>query len=274
MPRGAQTGRIRVHQRETDDTTPIIGTNITIKENHAAAVQTTKSKGMNNKTRKEYRNRHMHMATFWANEYPEYFSQGTYLLSEEQKADETKYYFKNDRDLIYRGLNVKMVIAYFSSKKIKNNGNLISPNDLSKYGDAIKWGATIAGEVLPTDFHVEFESFIASYKKEFSEAKKAGKVDEKAADPINASLFTLILTWAVGCLNIFVWVYALLMWHLMARSISISSLGLHNIKRGRLSRFHAHGIRKGSGSHASSATTVPPQFTSVAARSCEVSEAN
>ena len=101
-------------------------------------------------------------------------------------------------------------------------------------------------------------------------------------------------------MNIFVWVFSLLMWHMMARSISISSFALHNIKRGvydsiqfkyenycrqlqalagrheeaakkylRFSRFRAHGIRKGSGTHASSsATTLPPApaFTSVAAR--------
>jgi hypothetical protein len=34
----------------------------------------------------------------------------------------------------------------------------------------------------------------------------------------------------------------------------------------RLSHFNAHGLRKGSGSHASSATTLPPSFVSVAAR--------
>ena len=359
MSRGSGGGRILVHQRDTDDTVPIIGANIAINENHAAAAQTTQSKGMKPKTRKEYRGRHRHMWTFWEEFYPEYFEQGTRVLSEEEKEDPAKYYFKNDRDLIYRGLNVKMVIAHCSNKKWKENGKLISPSDLSKYGDAIKWGAQIAGEVLPTEFHVEFESFITSYKKEYSEAKKEGKVDEKAADPINAGLFTLILQWAVASLNIFVWVYALLMWHLMARSISISSLGLHNIKLGsggdsiafkfdnsktdqsgefvqhkncyanpskavlclytalgcwisiksetfetkeslfeksntkngtaaqtfcrqlsalvkkhaaeaknflRVSCFHAHGIRKGSGTHASSATTVPPQFTSVAAR--------
>ena len=359
MSRGGGGGRIHVHQRETDDTVPIIGTDIAIKENHAAAAQTTQSKGMKDKTRKEHRNRHMHLVMFFKEHYEEYFEQGTYLLTDEQKADPTKYYFQNDRDLHYQGLNVKMVIAHCSNKKFKANGKLISPSDLSKYGDAIKWGAQIAGEVLPTEFHVQFESFITSYKKEYSEAKKEGKVDEKAADPINAGLLTLILQWAVASLNIFVWVYALLMWHLMARSISISSLGLHNIKLGsggdsiafkfdnsktdqfgefvqekncyanpkqavlclylalgcwisiksesfgtkeslfeksntkngtaaqtfcrqlsalvkkhaatackflRLSRFHAHGIRKGSGTHASSATTVPPQFTSVAAR--------
>ena len=41
MARGGGGGRIHVHQRETDDTVPIIGTDIAIKENHAAAAQTT-----------------------------------------------------------------------------------------------------------------------------------------------------------------------------------------------------------------------------------------
>jgi len=34
----------------------------------------------------------------------------------------------------------------------------------------------------------------------------------------------------------------------------------------RISRFHAHGIRKGSGTHSSSVTTLPPAFASVAAK--------
>ena len=104
----------------------------------------------------------MHLIMFFKEHYEEYFEQGTYLLTDEQKADPTKYYFQNDRDLHYQGLNVKMVIAHCSNKKVKANGKLISPSDLSKYGDAIKWGATMAGEVLPTEFHVEFESFINS----------------------------------------------------------------------------------------------------------------
>ena len=141
----------------------------------------------------------MDVISNWAAKRQEYFSQWTYLLTEEQKADATKYYFKNDRDLIYRGLNANMVIAFCSGKKIKASGNLISPIHLSKYGDAIKWGAKIAGQVLPTEFHVEFESFMASYKKEYSEAKKEGKVDEKAADPINAGLFALILQYQSCC---------------------------------------------------------------------------
>ena len=151
MSRGGGGGRILVHQRETDNTVPIIGADIAINENHAAAAQTTQSKGMKDKTRKDYRYRHKRMVKFFREFYGEYFEQGTKVLSEEEKADPSKYYYNNDRDLIYNGLNVKMVIAYCSNKKKKENGNLTSPSDLSKYGDAIKWGAKIAGQVLPTE---------------------------------------------------------------------------------------------------------------------------
>ena len=54
-------------------------------------------------------------------------------------------------------------------------------------------------------------------------------MDEKGADPISFSLFRLILTWANERGNIFVWVWTILQWNLMARSISIDPLALHNI---------------------------------------------
>ena len=38
--------------------------------------------------------------------------------------------------------------------------------------------------------------------------------------------------WAVEDMNIFVWVFSLCMWHLMARSILVDSLSFHNIKPG------------------------------------------
>lgn len=240
MSRARTGGRVLPHERETDDA-PIIGADIVINKEHAAAVQATKQKEKKEKTRKEYRGRLGHLIDFFAHKYRAYFDEGTYLLSEDQKNDPSKYYFfknKNGeikwfhRDLRYRGLNVSLVLAYLSSKKIKANGKFISWSDLSKYGDAIKWGAKIAGERLPESFYVEMDGFIAAYKKEHTEAKKNGQVDEKASDPVNASLFTLILKWALESMNIFVWVFSLLMWHLMARSISVSSLGLHNIKRG------------------------------------------
>jgi hypothetical protein len=360
MARGQQrqTGRILPHQRDTNDVTPIINGGTVIDAEHAEAIQHTQAKDMEDKTRKEHRRRIRHLYTWWQHTYIDYFENGTRALSDDEMKDPVRFHHTNDRDIIYEGLNVSFVLAFLVSKKTKANGKMSSVSDISKYNDAIKWGAGVAEQRLPTEYYEKIDKFMAAYKKEHAGAKKEGNVDEREADPINASLFTLICKWAVEEMNIFVWIFSLLMWHMMARSISISSLALHNIKRGvsdsiqfkydetkmdksgefvqtkncyanpktpylclylalgcwlsinsesfetteklfvksgvkdgtasqtycrqlsemvkrhfmearfflRLSHFHAHGIRKGSGTHASSATTVPPAFTSVAAR--------
>jgi len=70
------------------------------------------------------------------------------------------------------------------------------------------------------------------YKKEFVESKKEGNTEKKEANAINITLIKLFLQWAVQKGNLFVWCVALLMWHVMARSINVDCLSLHNIKRG------------------------------------------
>jgi hypothetical protein len=87
MPRGRQTGRILPFQRDTDDRVPTILADAVINEEHAAAVHTTESQGMKPKTRNEYRNRENHLMVFWHDKYPEYFEQGTVLLTDEEKND-------------------------------------------------------------------------------------------------------------------------------------------------------------------------------------------
>jgi hypothetical protein len=354
MPRGKRSGgRILPHQRDTDDVTPIINDGAAIDAEHAEAIQFTEAKEMEDKTRKEHRRRIRHLYTWWHVQYIDYYENGTCALSDDEKKDPVLYHHTNNRDVIYEGLNVNLVLAFLVMKKTKANGKLSSVSDISKYNDAIKWGAGVAGQRLPTEYYERIDKFMGAYKKEHAGAKKEGNVDEREADPINASLFTLICKWAVEEMNLLVWVFSLLMWHMMARSISISSIALHNIKRGvsdsiqfkydetkmdksgefvqakncyanpktpylclylalgcwlsinsesfatteklfiktgtkdgtasqtycrqlsemvkrhfmearfflRLSHFHAHGIRKGSGTHASSATTVPPAFT-------------
>jgi hypothetical protein len=59
-----------------------------------------------------------------------------------------------------------------------------------------------------------------------------GQKDEMEADAISSILFKLRMRWAVEEGNVFVWCFFLLMWHLMARSINVDCLSLHNLKRG------------------------------------------
>jgi hypothetical protein len=71
------------------------------------------------------------------------------------------------------------------------------------------------------------EKFLGAFKKETTTAKKEGMLDEQEANPILQTLFRLILQWALAQKNIFIWVYTILQWNCMARSINIGSLALH-----------------------------------------------
>jgi hypothetical protein len=141
------------------------------------------------------------------------------------------YYHTCDRDIIYEGLRVDMVLAYMAANKKKNSEDdkIYSFTHMRKMHDAILFGARTIKKTLSSSYYTEMDSFLSSFKKETADAKSKGNVDEKSADPISYSLFRLILTWAVDQGNIFLWVWTILQWNLMARSISVDPLGLHNI---------------------------------------------
>ena len=101
-----------------------------------------------------------------------------------------------------------------------------------KFYDAIKYGSLFTNKLLSVDFYSKIDTFMFCYKKEFAEAKKQGNTDEKEADAISSTLFKLLLEWAVTEGNLFVWYFALSMWHLMVCSVNVDCLSLHNMKPG------------------------------------------
>ena len=54
----------------------------------------------------------------------------------------------------------------FCPTKQKPDGKIKSKTDLWKYKDAIMWGATVAGEQLPSNFYSITDEFLGGYKKE------------------------------------------------------------------------------------------------------------
>jgi len=120
MARGAQSGRIHVHQRNTDDVSELINANMAITAEHAYEINATTNKEMDDKTRREYRNRIRHIYRWWMQHYPMYFENGTRVLTEQDKSDQVKFHHTNDRDIIYTGLNVSLVMAFLSDKKKKS----------------------------------------------------------------------------------------------------------------------------------------------------------
>jgi hypothetical protein len=92
----------------------------------------------------------------------------------------------------------------------------------------ILWGAKIRHQHLPLSYYEAMENVLLAFKKETTMAKKDGMLDEQGADPITWSLFRKILQWALDRKNIvYLWVFSILQWNYMARSINIGVLALH-----------------------------------------------
>jgi hypothetical protein len=114
MPRNrGGGGRFRV----TDDTAVTIGADVQVRAEHVTALNTTKKKESSDETRKGHRRCLKKMILRWMAEYPEYFEVGTRVLSAEEKADPMKFYHTCDRDIVYEGLCVDMVLSYMAAKK-------------------------------------------------------------------------------------------------------------------------------------------------------------
>ena len=228
-------GRILPHERDTNDAVPILGDNIEVADNYQQQHNETHANSMSNKNRKDCRARLVRIANYWEEKCQDYYAVGVREVSEEEQHDAAKFFFAGHYkfDLVYAGLNYKFVLDFLMNTKCKKNGRLKSNQDVRKYKDAILWGATVAGERLPTKFYEEIDKCLASYKKLVVDAKKKGTIDESSADPITVTLCQGILRWAIEANNIFVWFWTLAQWNCMARCASVDPLAFHNFKLGQ-----------------------------------------
>jgi hypothetical protein len=191
MPRnrGGGGGTFRV----TDNTAITIGADVQVQAEHVTALNTTKKKESSDEKRKGHRRCLKKIVLWWMAEYPEYFEVGTRVLSVEEKADPMKFYHTCDRDIVYEGLRVDMMLSYMAATKKKGdvtNGDEIYCYDhMRKIHDAVLFCARTVKQVLSSSYYSEMDSFLASFKKERADARSHGNVDEKKADPISFSLF-------------------------------------------------------------------------------------
>jgi hypothetical protein len=232
--RNTRGGTILPHQRDTDDTTLTV-TRDTLRPEHEAAIFATKDQGMSENVRIDHSNRICRVIHWFFQNYPDATESSTRVITMEEKVDPHLYYFaKDEHDFVYSGLDTRYILSFLAElKDKKDGGKFYGVSHMSKFYDAIKWGAGIANQRLSREFYTHMDSFYACYKKEWAEQKKRGNVNEREADTINSALFRLLLQWAIEEGNVFVLTFCLLMWHLIARSINIDSISLHSIKRGK-----------------------------------------
>jgi hypothetical protein len=166
MPTGHRGGRIRPHDRIH---TSLVKISLS---STLAAVRNTEQRDVSVKNKRNYRNRIKHIYEFWKEQYPAYYIVGVVALTQEQREDADMFWWKNEHDLVYDGLNVKMVKAFLAEKKKKANGKTSSYVQLRKYHDAIMYGAKAQRVCLPKLYYEEIERFLEAFKKETATAKK------------------------------------------------------------------------------------------------------
>lgn len=215
----------------------LLGEDLVLTEDHAAAVLHTSSQQRKEQTRRLHRNSLKRMMEWIKVNYPSYYEVGVRDLTEEEMADRSKAYHNNKQDFVYKGMNPKIIMGYIGANKVKKTNALgakiiYSESWARKHHDAILFGAEMAEEPLPEGYKQKLVSFIASYKKETAAAKERGEIDEKEADPISYALYRRILTWSLDAGNVFCWVWGTLQWNLMSRSINVDPLGFGNISLG------------------------------------------
>ena len=224
-------GRILLHQRETDDV-EILGAEVVIRDEHQAAVHETESKQYATKTKIQYRNRLKELIEWIEKEYPDYAAAGVRTLSEAERNDQRKFYHKCTKDLVYTGLRVNVIQAFLGQKKVKRNGKLCSSSTIKKFHQAISFGAKSVQERLPPSYFQYMMPFLKAFNNEVAKAKKDGRLDEHKAEAIPFGLYRQICALAINGGNMLVWVWSILQWNFMCRSISIDSLGFHNFTVG------------------------------------------
>jgi hypothetical protein len=232
MPGGRNYAAFHAHAPTRDDE-HVVGGNIGLQNIHRDQIHETEGNRRKLKTMHEHRNRLRVIINWLKQEYPEYAEAGGVVpISQEMVDDPNFCQHNNTEDLAYNGINVTLVKAFLGSVKRKSNGKICSFTHVRKFHDAILFGAEQAGEILPRMYHQAIHSFMESFKKESVKAKREGNVDEMNADPIPFELYRRFCKWSLEIGNTFMWVYSVLQWNCMGRSISIDALGLHNLSNG------------------------------------------
>ena len=246
MSRNRNGGRILPHDRDTNDTAPSLGMGLNMPIDLIDKLNENERHAINNRTCRNYRNRIQTIIKFLQVKHPMYCSGGGVIVDVPENVYKNKanYLFlgakrKFTKDLKYIGLDMRFILSFMFNTKYRidagHAGKLKSVTDLrNKYKDAILFGTAMVKEELPKTFYTGIENFLKGYAKEFVTKKKANPdmVEYKALDPINISLYCLLLKWMLEESNVMGWHWTQCQWSLMARGSNIDPLTVHKFTLG------------------------------------------
>ena len=198
-----------------------------LKEQHVKAVEKTKSHTV--ECMPDYRRRAMKLVGYVQKEYPEEAEQLVRKLTPEERSDPRYHYHKATHDFNYNLFPASLLQAFLSDQwRDEAKGIKYTYDHLRKYHDAILKCAEFSDTDLPLSYRLEMTPYLDNLKKELTKAKSHGNVSEQDADPICFGLYKQLCKWAVRTGMIFVWVFLVLQWNLMARACNVDSISFQN----------------------------------------------
>ena len=93
---------------------------------------------------------------------------------------------------------------------------------------SFEYGCTLGKGLFPEGYAQEMEKFKTSLKKEKTEAKSKGEVEERDSDPISFELFKYLCVCATNAGDHLLWCMAVLQWNCIARCQNIDDLTMRN----------------------------------------------
>ena len=148
------------HERIEEDVLIIGDSSLIIENEHNKAILETETCKKKVRTLHEHRNRIKHIYKLLEGNYNKYFTIGTRELTEEELHDPSKYWYKNKHDLVHKGVNIKVLKAFLSTKAVKENGKILCYSTIRKYFDAILYGSKESKEPLPPLFYTEMGVYL------------------------------------------------------------------------------------------------------------------
>ena len=92
-------GRVLPHQRNADFSGEVLGDNITIEETHVHNVQSVEQYSIDLESKNNHMNRIKHVYQYWESSFPDYYAIGVRDVTEEEKNNTTKFFWKNKKRL-------------------------------------------------------------------------------------------------------------------------------------------------------------------------------
>lgn len=184
-----------------------------------------------------YRRMTMEIIRWWQAKYPALYAEIVYEVSERDKDDKTKHYYKATHDIRYDLLDSKWVKLFISSEKKwkdKEKTKQYGYDHPRRYADAILKCASVSKYSLPQKYKSDMKGFLATLKLEKTKAKTNRQLSEQESDEIGIGLLEYIAECAVKDgenSGIYVWAFMTTQWNVMGRTVNVDPLGFHNLKK-------------------------------------------